>query len=60
MTLETTDAESRDAVINATSLLEELGANVEEVSLPLTKHSVELSLVPLLVEPAMNHRGWIR
>lgn len=60
MTLEATDAESRDAVINATSLLEELGANVEEVSLPLTKHSVELSLVPLLVEPAMNHRSWIR
>ena len=60
MTLEATDEESRDAVIKATSLLEELGARVEEVSLPLTSHSVELSLVPLLVEPAMNHRSWIK
>ena len=60
MTPDVTDEETRAAVLKATSVLEELGATVEEVSLPLTSHSVELSLVPLLVEPAMNHKGWIR
>ncbi len=60
MTPEMTDVETRDAVLKATTVLEEMGAIVEEVSLPLTRHSVELSLVPLLVEPAMNHSGWIR
>jgi len=60
MSPEMTEAETREAVVKATSVLEELGATVEEVSLPLTNHSVVLSLVPLLVEPALNHRDWIR
>lgn len=60
MTPEMTDGETQQAVVRATSVLEELGATVEEVSLPLTRHSVELSLVPLLVEPALNHHDWIR
>ena len=59
MTPEMTEVETRDAVLKATAVFEELGANVEEVSLPLTSHSVVLSLVPLLVEPALNHRSWI-
>ena len=57
---EVVEPEVREAVVNATSVLGELGASVEEVSLPLTSHAMMITLVSLLVEPALNHKEWIR
>lgn len=57
---ELVEPETREAVVKATSVLAELGAVVEEVSLPLTRHSGILSTIALLVEPALNHREWVR
>jgi aspartyl-tRNA(Asn)/glutamyl-tRNA(Gln) amidotransferase subunit A len=54
------EPETREAVAKATTVLAELGAVVEEVSLPLTRHAALLSTIPLLVEPASNHRQWVR
>ncbi len=52
--------EVRDSVAQATTVLGELGATVEPVSLPLTQHSSVVSGVLLLAESAMNHRTWVR
>lgn len=49
---ELTDSETRDAVVKATTVLGELGATVEDVSLPLTGHAALLITIPLIVEPA--------
>ena len=54
------EPEVRQAVVNATSVLGELGASVDEVSLPLARHARLITSLPLLVEPALNHRDWIR
>ncbi len=54
------DTDIREAVVKASSVLGELGASVEEVSLPLTKHAMLITTLPLLVEPALNHREWIK
>ena len=54
------EPEVREAVLNATTVLGELGATVEEVSLPLSIHDVTIMLVLLGVEPASTHREWIR
>ena len=54
------ETEVRDAVVKAASVLGELGASVEEVSLPLTRHANATSSAMLLVEPASNHRDWVR
>ena len=54
------EPEVREAVVKATSVLGELGASVEEVSLPLTRHAMLITIVSLAVEPALNHRDWIR
>ena len=53
------DAEVTEAVVNAASLLGELGASVEEVSLPLGDYS-RLIRTMQVVEPALDHRRWIR
>jgi aspartyl-tRNA(Asn)/glutamyl-tRNA(Gln) amidotransferase subunit A len=53
-------ADTHEAVLKALGVLGELGAVVEEVSIPLTVHSAVLSQVPLLVEPATNMREWVR
>ena len=53
-------ADTHKAVLKALGVLGELGAVVEEVSIPLTAHSAILSQVPALVEPAMNMREWVR
>ena len=51
----------REAVLKAILVLGELGASVEEVSLPLTQHVRLITSVILAVEPAAsNHREWIR
>ena len=57
---ETTAADTRDAVLKALGVLGELGAVVEEVSIPLTAHGAVLSQVPLVVEPALNMKEWVR
>ena len=54
------EAETREAVVKAISVLAELGASVEEVSLPLTSHAGLISSLLLTTEPAANHREWIR
>ena len=54
------EPEVREAVLNATTVLGELGATVEEVSLPLSIHDVTIMLGLMGVEPASTHREWIR
>ena len=48
------------AVTAAAALLAELGAAVEEVSVPLTTHANSISSVLLAVEPASNLGEWVR
>jgi aspartyl-tRNA(Asn)/glutamyl-tRNA(Gln) amidotransferase subunit A len=57
---EIVDPEVSEAVINAGSVLGELGAMVEEVSLPLTIHGGLISAVLIGVEAAMTYRDWIK
>ncbi len=54
------EVEVRETVLKAISVLGELGASVEEVSIPLTAHANTISSVLLAVEPAMNHHEWVR
>ena len=54
------ESETRDAVVKATTVLGELGATVEEVSLPLAASAGIASSILLAVEPASNHTDWIR
>ena len=54
------EPEVREVVARAIAVLGELGASVEEVSLPLTRHSAVASAVLLAMEPALSHREWIR
>ena len=54
------DPEVRVAVVNVTSVLAELGAEVEEVSIPLARYDMLIMSVPLLVEPALTHSRWVR
>ena len=53
-------ADTRDAVLKAFGVLGELGATVENVSIPLTAHGAILSQIPLVVEPALNMKEWVR
>ena len=53
------DPEVRDAVVQAANALAELGANVEEVSIPLTTAANTISSV-LRVEAPTNNRDLIR
>ena len=57
---EIVEPEVGDAIIKAGSVLGELGATVEEVSLPLTIHAGVISAVLINVESAMTYRDWIR
>ena len=57
---EEVEPEAREAVLSATSVLAELGALVEEVSIPLTEHSATILSVVMAVEPALDHRVWAR
>ena len=49
-----------EVVTKAISVLEELGAVVEDVSIPLARHAGMISTVGLRVEPASNKRDWVR
>ena len=52
--------EVRETVLKATSVLGELGAIVEEVSIPLTSQANAISSVLLAAEPAQNMEEWIK
>ena len=55
-----TDPEVRDGVVAAGAVLGELGATVEDVSLPLTVHGGTLAATLINTEAAMTFRDWIR
>ena len=59
MESELVDADVRSVVERAISVLGELGATVEEVSLPLAAVAGPISGTLLAVEPASNHAKWI-
>ena len=51
----------KESVVKAISVLGELGASMEDVSLPLLgPASIVASAIPLAVEPAFKHHDWIR
>ena len=50
----------RQTVSDATAVLGELGATVEEVSIPLAMDAGVASAVLLAVEPALNQQDWIK
>ena len=54
------EQETRDTVVKATTVLGELGATVEDVSLPRTMSASIASSILLAVEAALKHRDWIR
>ena len=54
------DPEVRYAMVKAASVLGEIGASVEEVSIPLTRYMTEISGLLLRVESASTHRDWVR
>ena len=60
MDSELVDADVRDVVGRAVTVLGELGATVEEVSLPLSTTAGPISGALLAVEPANNHAKWMR
>ena len=53
------DADVRSVVERAIAVLGELGATVEEVSLPLANVAGPISGTLLAVEPANNHAKWV-
>ena len=50
----------RAAVLAAASVLGKLGASVENVSLPLTRHMSDIAGLLSRVDSASTHRDWIR
>ena len=57
---ELVEPEVRETVVKATGVLAELGAAVEEVSIPLTSQAGAIQSVWLSMEPAMTQQEWIR
>ena len=55
-----TDPEVRDGIIAAGTVMEELGATVEEVSLPLAIHGGTLSYALTNTEASVTYRDWLR
>ena len=53
------DPEVKAAVLDAVSVLGELGASVDEVSIPMVKHAVNIMAALYLVEPALDQRDRI-
>ena len=54
------EPEVRDGVMRAASVLTELGAVVEDVSLPLSIHAGTLATALINAEAAMTYRDWLR
>ena len=57
---EIVDHEVRDAIIKAGTVLGELGATVEQVSLPLTVHGGTITGTLINVESASTYHNWLR
>ena len=57
---ELVEPEVRETVVKAIGVLAELGAAVEEVSIPLTSQAGAIQSVWLSMEPAMTQQEWIR
>ena len=55
-----TSPEVKDAILKAASVLGELGASVEELSMPLASEAGTISRVIMAVEPAFDQRDWVR
>ena len=55
-----TDPEVREGIIAAGAVMEELGATVEEVSLPLAIHGGTLSYALTNTEASVTYRDWLR
>ena len=55
-----TDPEVKTAILKAASVLGELGASVEEFSMPLAEHAGTVSRIIMAMEPTSDHRDWIR
>ena len=56
---EQVEPEIKDAVVRATSVLEQLGASVDEVSIPLSEYG-SVILASHCPETALNHKKWVR
>ena len=54
------DPEVRDGVLAAGAVMEELGASVEELSMPVTAHCGTLGTVLINTESAAVYRDWTR
>ena len=54
------DPEVRDGVLAAGAVMEELGASVEELSMPVTTHCGTLGTVLINTESAAVYRDWTR
>lgn len=54
------EADVAEAVTAAATTLAELGAEVEEVSIPLSAHANAIAGMLLAVEPAQNMKDWVR
>ena len=54
------DPEVRAAIVEATSVLQGLGATVEEVSIPMTGHAFTLSWLYVFAEAAITHKPQLR
>ena len=57
---EAVDADTQDAFLKAVTVLGELGATVDRVSIPLTQYAPLLGQIPLVTEPANNMKEWVR
>ena len=57
---EALSAETRDAVMRAVTVFEELGASSEQMSLPTTEHSGAVFVASADVDAASFHEPWIR
>ena len=56
---EVVEPEVGEAFAKAINVFGELGASVQEVSIPLVEHTTVVSRILVAVEPALNHRRWI-
>ena len=54
------DPEVREAVYKACDVIKDLGAKVEEVSIPLSDYAGTISGILMVTETAANHRNWIK
>lgn len=57
---EVVDEEVREAIVEATSMLGRMGAQVGRTTLPLASYAILIQTILMAVESALNHQDWIR